>query len=148
MASILFFEKPGCQNNTRQKAWLELSGHTVDAVNILEYAWTKEELSLYLGENPISACFNPAAPEVKTGSMKPELLNKEDALDAMIKKPLLIRRPLLKIGNHYLQGFDTAVLRTIISLEAVPGAEKVIKSFITSDFNNCPHSDTLSCNQF
>ncbi|NTW63717.1 MAG: arsenate reductase family protein [Chlorobiaceae bacterium] len=147
MASILFFEKPGCQNNTRQKAWLELSGHTVEAINILEYPWSKEELSLYLGENPVSACFNPAAPAVKTGTISPDLFNREDALEAMVKNPILIRRPLLKTGNHYLQGFDTAVLRTIITLAPVPGAEKVVESFIMSDFNNCANSGTLSCNQ-
>lgn len=67
MATILFYEKPGCKNNTRQKAMLELSGHEVEAVNLLEYSWSKEELEEYLGEKPVAECFNPAAPAIKSG---------------------------------------------------------------------------------
>ena len=35
MATIVFYEKPGCGNNTKQKVWLAASGHTVLAKNLL-----------------------------------------------------------------------------------------------------------------
>ena len=41
MASVLFFEKPGCVNNTRQKALLAASGHSVWARNLLAEKWTR-----------------------------------------------------------------------------------------------------------
>ena len=147
MATILFYEKPGCKNNTRQKAMLELSGHDVEAVNLLEYSWSKEELEEYLGEKPVVECFNPAAPAIKSGELNPLRLTKEDAISIMIREPLLIKRPLMKIGNHYLQGFDTTELRNLISFDAVDGAENVIKSFKMSDMDSCPHNNNsnFSC---
>ncbi|MFZ4524376.1 MAG: ArsC/Spx/MgsR family protein [Chlorobium sp.] len=147
MAMILFYEKPGCKNNTRQKAMLELSGHDVEAVNLLEYSWSKEELEEYLGEKPVVECFNPAAPAIKSGELNPLRLTKEDAITIMIREPLLIKRPLMKIGNHYLQGFDTTELRNLISFDAVDGAENVIKSFKMSDMDSCPHNNNsnFSC---
>ncbi len=41
MAQITFFEKPGCINNTKQKAWLKTAGHEVQVVNLLEHSWSK-----------------------------------------------------------------------------------------------------------
>ena len=35
MATITFYEKPGCINNTRQKKLLEAAGHQVVAKNLL-----------------------------------------------------------------------------------------------------------------
>ena len=34
MATVVFYEKPGCGNNTKQKVWLAASGHTVLAKNL------------------------------------------------------------------------------------------------------------------
>ena len=141
MATILFYEKPGCQNNTRQKAMLELSGHAVQSVNLLEYPWSKEELEKYLGDKPVDKCFNPAAPAIKSGEINPLAYTKEEAVLMMIENPLLIKRPLLQIGEHRIQGFDTTVLRNLISLSGVQGAEK----FRMTDMNTCPHMNNFSC---
>ena len=145
MATILFYEKPGCQNNTRQKAMLELSGHTVQSVNLLEYPWSKEELEKYLGDKPVDKCFNPSAPAIKSGEINPLAYTKEEAVLMMIENPLLIKRPLLQIGEHRIQGFDTTVLRNLISLSGVQGAEKIVESFRMTDMNTCPHMNNVSC---
>jgi nitrogenase-associated protein len=145
MTAILFFEKPGCMNNTRQKAMLELSGNTVESVSILEHPWTKEELTPYLGTKPVSECLNPSAPALKSGALRPENLTREEAIEMMVREPILIRRPLMKIGDRCLQGFDTAKLREIICLEAVPGAEQVVVSLKMTDLDSCPHNSSISC---
>ncbi|ACD90693.1 MAG: arsenate reductase family protein [Chlorobium limicola] len=145
MAAILFFEKPGCRNNAKQKSLLELSGHHVEAVNLLDYPWTKEELSCFLGEKPLAACFNPAAPSVKSGETEPHAYSRNEAIDAMIRNPILIKRPLMKIGTRCIQGFDTAVLRNFISLVPLPGAESVVKSITMTDMDACPHIADFSC---
>lgn len=145
MAKVIFFEKPGCRNNTRQKAVLELSGNTVEALSILDYPWTKEELSLYLGLKPVRECFNPSAPAVKSGDVDPDNYIREQAIEMMASDPILIRRPLMKIGNRHLQGFDMAELRKIISLAAVPGAEKVVESLKMTDLDSCPQNSGFSC---
>ncbi|WP_076789919.1 arsenate reductase family protein [Chlorobium sp. KB01] len=140
MATILFFEKPGCQNNTRQKALLEDSGHQVEAVNLLEHSWSKEELARYLGEKPVAEWFNMAAPKVKSGEVNPHLYSREEAIALMIREPLLIKRPLMKIGNHYFQGFDIAGLKKLINL-----VEQEKQSENLSDMNSCPHNNNYSC---
>jgi len=145
MATILFYEKPGCRNNTRQKEMLELSGHTVEPVNLLEYPWSQEELGEYLGEKPLSECFNPAAPAIKSGELNPQDFSREEALLMMISDPILIRRPLMQIGGHRVQGFDTTVLRELISLTGVPGAESIVKALRMTDMNSCPHINNFSC---
>ncbi|NTV04961.1 MAG: arsenate reductase family protein [Chlorobiaceae bacterium] len=145
MAIILFYEKPGCMNNARQKSMLELSGHTVEAINLLEYPWTNKELDKYLGEKPVAECFNPAAPAVKSGKLDTLAFTKEEAIAIMIHEPLLIRRPLIKIGNHHLQGFDTTALRKIISLNSDKGTEDAGITININDINSCPHNNTFSC---
>lgn len=35
MATVIFYEKPGCINNTKQKARLLAAGHEVQAHNLL-----------------------------------------------------------------------------------------------------------------
>jgi len=145
MATILFYEKPGCMNNARQKTILKRSGHSVEAINLLEYPWTKKELEKYLGETSVADCFNPAAPAIKSGELDTHGLTREEALTIMIQEPLLIRRPLMKIGNHHLQGFDTAALRNIISLSSDENAEDADRTINLSDMNSCPHNNTFTC---
>jgi len=145
METILFYEKPGCQNNIRQKKILELAGHAVESVSLLEHPWTKEELDHYLGEKKIADCFNPAAQAIKSGLVNPLEFTKDEALEAMIKEPLLIKRPLMKIGNHCIQGFDAEVLQNLINLKPVQGAENIVEGFGIEDLNSCPHIDNSSC---
>ena len=145
MTTILFYEKPGCHSNIRQKKMLELAGHTVASVNLLEHPWTKEELGLYLGDKKVSDCFNPAAPAIKSGSVNPFVFSKEEALEVMIKEPLLIKRPLLKIGSHYIQGFDISLLQELINLKPVQGNKNFLEEFGISDLNSCPHINNASC---
>ncbi|MCX6178993.1 MAG: arsenate reductase family protein [Chlorobiales bacterium] len=145
MQTILFYEKPGCQNNTRQKAILEEAGHTVQAINLLEHPWTREELSQYLAGKPAADCFNQAAPIIKSGKLNPGEFTKEEALELMIKEPLLIKRPLIKIGTHCIQGFDTTVLQNLINLTPQQGTKDFTNNIGTPDLNSCPHTDNQTC---
>ena len=71
MATIVFYEKPGCGNNTKQKVWLAASGHTVLPKNLLIEKWTAEKLRPFFGEMPVEKWFNPSAPSVKSGEIDP-----------------------------------------------------------------------------
>lgn len=124
---------------------LAFAGHIVETVNLLEYPWSKEILEKFLGEKPAAECFNPAAPSIKSGAINPLDFTREEAIALMIREPLLIKRPLIKIGSHHLQGFDTSVLRNLISLEPIQGAEKAIKTYKMSDMNSCPHKNYFTC---
>lgn len=145
MANITFYEKPGCQNNRRQKEWLQLAGHSIEVLDLLSHPWTKEELLKFFAGKPVSSCFNPAAPDIRDGKLDPSGYSEDEALDLMVSSPLLIGRPLMIIDGRYIQGFDTHLLKTIISLDPVSGAEMVVERFKMLDLNTCPNSSSDNC---
>ncbi|WP_404378752.1 ArsC/Spx/MgsR family protein [Caenispirillum salinarum] len=116
MADVVFYEKPGCRNNTKQKAWLSTSGHTVEARNLLTEPWTAGDLAAYFGDRPVTEWFNTAAPAVKAGTVDPASVTAEAALALMLADPLLIRRPLMRVGHERRVGFDPAAVRDWIGL--------------------------------
>ncbi|SOD93980.1 ArsC/Spx/MgsR family protein [Caenispirillum bisanense] len=116
MVDVVFYEKPGCRNNTRQKAWLTASGHAVEARNLLTEPWTAETLRPFFGAKPVPEWFNKAAPAVKSGEVDPAVFGEAEALAAMLAEPLLIRRPLMAAAGERRSGFDPAAVRAWIGL--------------------------------
>lgn len=116
MATIVFYEKPGCGNNTKQKVWLAASGHTVLAKNLLAEKWTAERLRAFFGELPVAQWFNPAAPRIKSGEVNPAAFGETEALNMMLADPLLIRRPLMEVDGELRVGFDADAVRAWIGL--------------------------------
>lgn len=116
MADIIFYEKPGCQTNARQQQALIAGGHRVEARSLLAENWTAARLRDFFGEMPVALWFNPAAPAVKSGAVAPDGLNASAALALMLTDPLLIRRPLLQIGERRCAGFAAADLASRLGL--------------------------------
>jgi len=116
MAHVIFYERPGCAGNARQKALLVASGHEVEARNMLAEPWTADELAAYFGERPVAHWFNAASPRVKSGELKPDGLAPSQALALMLADPLLIRRPLKRVGERRDCGFDMARVNEWIGL--------------------------------
>lgn len=137
MASIVFYEKPGCINNTKQKKILKQAGHKVDARNLLAEQWTAEMLLKYFSCLPVDSWFNQAAPDVKSGAVIPENLSINEALDLMLKDPLLIRRPLMRVGDVYKAGFEADEVSQWIGLKEITEPQ---------DLENCPQQKGHSCN--
>jgi nitrogenase-associated protein len=119
MALVIFYAKPGCGGNARQRALLEASGHTLDVRNLLAEPWTAEGLRRFFGARPVSQWFNMSAPRVKSGEVQPSALSPEAALALLVADPLLIRRPLLQVGNRREAGFEPPLIDAWIGL-AVP----------------------------
>ena len=95
MATIQFYQKPGCATNARQKRMLEAAGHTVIAKSLLTERWSVEALRGFFEAMPVQAWFNPASPRIKSGEIVPEKLDAASAVALMVDDPLLIRRPLV-----------------------------------------------------
>jgi nitrogenase-associated protein len=91
MATVVFYEKPGCVNNTPQKRLLAAAGHTVWARNLLTEKWTPMRLRPFFGDLPVARWFNPSAPRVKSGEVRSEDMSEDDAPLAMAAGPLQIR---------------------------------------------------------
>ncbi len=121
MAHVIFYEKPGCAGNARQKALLVASGHSVEPRNLLKARWDTADLRLYFGDKPIAQWFNHSAPRLKGGEIDPTTFAESAALELMIADPLLIRRPLMRVGERREAGFDPCVIEAWIGLAAAKG---------------------------
>lgn len=106
MAKVVFYEKPGCRGNARQKRLLVASGHEVEARDLLAETWTAGRLRPFFGRRPVTEWFNPSSPRVRSGEIKLGRLTPEAALAMMFEDPLLIRRPLMQVLDRCEAGFD------------------------------------------
>lgn len=116
MATVYFYEKPGCSGNARQKALLTAAGHRVEARDLLATQWSKARLHSFLTRLPVAQWFNPNAPEVKAGRINPVAFSADAALTRLLAEPLLIRRPLLECAGERRAGFDAAEIHAWIGL--------------------------------
>jgi nitrogenase-associated protein len=123
MATVIFYEKPGCVNNTRQKALLAASGHEVVARNLLEARWTAPRLQRFFDGLPVRDWFNSSAPRIKSGEIDPVALSPQLALSEMVLDPLLIRRPLMQVGEQRRVGFDPEAVDAWIGLTTQPAGD-------------------------
>ena len=130
MANVIFWEKPGCKGNARQKEILKASGHQLSVRDLLAEPWTRIGLKQFFGARPVPEWFNPSNPSVKNGEIVPAEIAPEDALDMMVKSPLLIVRPLMQVGEERLAGFDVQEVHNWIGLKLDSVGER--------DPKNCP----------
>ena len=142
MPTVIFYEKPGCINNTKQKALLSAAGHIVDARNLLTEPWTPERLRQFFGDRPIAQCFNPTAPAIKSGQVQPDRVDAETALALMVQDPLLIRRPLMQVGDRCEAGFDKDVVDQWIGLRAINEEQEKRDRLLRQDLETCPSAAT------
>lgn len=136
MATVLFYEKHGCLNNSKQKMLLAAAGHTVQARSLLTEKWTAERLRAFFGDLPVAQWFNLSSPRVYGGEVSPEALDEAEALRLMLADPLLIRRPLMEVDGQRRVGFDPEAVERWIGLASRAGGE---------DLETCPRKRTESC---
>ncbi len=114
--NVQFYEKPGCINNTKQKTILMDKGYELELFNILTEKWEKESLLMFLKERPVQECFNLSAPSIKKGEVDiQKFKTHEEAADAMMKDPYLIKRPLIKCGGRTGCGFDSSLATDLVN---------------------------------
>ena len=131
MATVIFYEKPGCSNNTRQKKLLAEAGHHVVAKDILTETLQADRLRAFFGALAVRDWFNYSAPAIKHGEVEPDKLTEQEALTLMQQNPLLIRRPLMQAGDSFMAGFDQQAVDNWIGLQ---------KTWNTSDLESCPRT--------
>ena len=105
MSALVFYEKPACVGNARQQALLRAQGVEFTVRDLLSEPWTVETLRAFFGATPVSEWFNQSAPAVKDGEVDPDSCTEADALALMMEEPILIRRPLLQLGELRQSGF-------------------------------------------
>jgi nitrogenase-associated protein len=132
---LIFYEKPGCVGNARQKAVLLAAGHTLDVRDILTEPLSTETLRFFFRELPFIEWFNPSAPSVTKGEIDPSTLSDKQALEAMLRDRLLIHRPLIRIGETGTAGFSIERLERL-GVRCSPGPRLYL--FKGDDPDECP----------
>lgn len=135
MAEVVFYEKPGCAGNARQKKLLEEAGHRLIVRDLLSTVWTDQTLRPFFGDRPVAEWFNRSAPAVKSGAVDPDALGEDEALALLLADPLLIRRPLMRVGDRRACGFDADLVDDWIGLTRRPAG----------NIEGCPKPDMKPC---
>ena len=119
---VVFYEKPFCAANAKQKQILRSSGCTLIERNFLEHGLDAVTLRSFMGDYAVADWFNPAAPAIKNGDIIPNSLDEASAMELLMSDPILIRRPLMIIGSEKLCGFDEKKVSHILDryVEAMP----------------------------
>ncbi|HSV30299.1 MAG TPA: ArsC/Spx/MgsR family protein [Candidatus Omnitrophota bacterium] len=140
MTEVIFYEKPGCAGNARQKAVLMASGHRLEVRDLLSQPWTPETLAGFFAGLAVPEWFNRSHPRIKSGEIVPEAFTAEEALALMCREPLLIRRPLMQAADRRVAGFDDAQVDAWIGLKA----GKAVGDACPSQAHDCqrPNSHT------
>lgn len=131
MKVILFYEKPGCRTNAKQKQSLKDAGCIIVTRNLLKHNMDKAELFTYLYKRPYVEWFNPNAPIIKNGELNPNVLSAQKALKLLLNDPILIRRPLISVQGQRMCGFDQEAIETILGV-----------SLQTKEDEKCPSTST------
>ncbi len=106
MKIVIFFEKPGCATNARQKQSLQKAGCMVVERDLLQHGMNIEELRSFFTRLPVEQWFNPNAPKIKSGEIDSNRVSEQAALQLLIREPILIRRPLMVINGQKSCGFE------------------------------------------
>lgn len=139
MATVIFYEKPGCINNTKQKQMLAAAGVDVLAKSLLTEAFTADGLRAFFAGLPVRDWFNYSAPAIKNREIDPDSLSAEAALAFMLAQPLLIRRPLMQCGDRLMVGFDPPKVAAWLGLPGFSDTKDVQTCTKTADSPACRH---------
>ena len=133
MTHIVFFEKPGCGGNARQRAALEAAGHSLERRNLLTAHWTPDSLLAFMAPLPVPDWFNRAAPRLKSGAVQPDALDARAALALLLREPLLIRRPLMQRTDNTTRhvGFETAAVAAWVGLGTNPASVQTLEACVS-----------------
>ena len=117
MKELIFYEKPGCHGNARQKELLRSHGYHLMVKSIIDEKWTAKKLRPYFGHKRLEDWFNMNAPLVRDNMINFNELDEESALDLLIADPILIKRPLIEYNKVKYSGFDDNVYRELIGIQ-------------------------------
>lgn len=106
MYQFIFYEKPACSGNSRQKEILKSYGIEIIVKDLLATKWTFESLASYFEGLKTTEIFNIFAPQIKNGLIDITTISKDDAIKLMIENPILIKRPLIDINGTKICGFN------------------------------------------
>jgi nitrogenase-associated protein len=111
---LIFYGKVGCAGNSKQKALLKKHNISYDDRDILSTQWSKAELQSFFSGLSNDEILNQSAPQMKRGEIDVSI-SQEVLIEMMLETPILIKRPLIAIGDTKLCGFDIEKINALLS---------------------------------
>ncbi len=115
MTKIIFYEKPGCVENQKQKNFLGAAGYEIETRDLTTEHWTPAGLRAFFAEKPVAEWFDWSAAKIASGEINPAATNPQSALVMMSVDPNLIKSPLLKYNGRCASGLDAAELERFLT---------------------------------
>lgn len=117
--SLRLYQYPNCSTCRRATKWLEAAGHTFESVHLVEATpnadvlrdlWTRSGL-------PIKRFFNTSGRVYREGGFGERLktMSETQALAALAADGMLIKRPILDLGDVVLVGFKDETYEAALS---------------------------------
>lgn len=117
--TVTLYQYPKCSTCRKAAKWLEQQGiaytsvHLVEATPeapVLQDLWSRSGL-------PLKKLFNTAGQSYRAGNWKDRLASTsdDDALASLASDGMLIKRPLLDVGNTVLVGFREDAYRDALT---------------------------------
>lgn len=103
---VVFYEKTGCCGNEKQKKVLSLQGISFETKSLLDTVWDNDTLKPFFVGLDKDDIVNKFAPKIKNNQLNIDTLSKDELISMMCEEPILIKRPLLEIGEVKICGFD------------------------------------------
>ncbi|MDD2896629.1 MAG: arsenate reductase family protein [Aliarcobacter sp.] len=113
--NFTFYEKTGCSGNAKQKELLKSHNISFSVKSLLDTKWTTQTLGEFFKGLEVIDIFNPFAPQIRDNEIDINTLSKDEAIELMIKNPILIKRPLLDINGVKLCGFDIEKINELLN---------------------------------
>jgi arsenate reductase (glutaredoxin) len=120
-AGVTLYHYPGCSTCKKARAFLAKKGVEVRAIDLVEEPPSAKVLAdvLALSGLELKKLFNVSGQSYRQGGFKEKLpgMSEKQALAALAADGKLIKRPILRMGDVALVGFDeeawTAALRRV-----------------------------------
>ena len=132
--NFIFYEKTGCSGNAKQKELLKNHNISITVKSLLDEKWTFESLNEFFKGLEVKDMFNPFAPQIKDEKINILNIKKDEAINLMIKEPILIKRPLLDINGIKLCGFNLEQINKLLNVNIDTNKK----------LNTCSSSDTCT----
>ncbi len=114
--NFTFYEKTGCSGNAKQKELLKSHNISFSVKSLLDTSWSKESLGEFFKGLDTKDIFNHFAPQIRDKEIDISKLSKDEAIELMIKNPILIKRPLLDINGVKVCGFDIEKINELLNV--------------------------------
>ncbi|MEA2029180.1 MAG: ArsC/Spx/MgsR family protein [Campylobacterota bacterium] len=127
---LIFYGKVGCAGNTKQKDLLKKHNISYDDRDILNTQWSKAELLSFFDGLSNDEVINQSAPQIKRSEID-LAISQEALIEMMLDNPILIKRPLIAIGEAKLCGFDIEKINALLNkkIEEVQDINKCVMKY-------------------